>query len=55
MKETWQERNQRLDVLRKKQGEDMDEIKSAFELDFHLDESKAMDLGGEIDKNIYNV
>ena len=54
-KETWQERMQRLEYLRKKQGEDIDVIKSDFEIDFHLDETKAMSLNGEIDKKIYNV
>ena len=45
----------RLEELRKKQGTDIDALKSEFELDFHLDEEKAMKLNGAIDKNIYNV
>ena len=54
-KETWQARMARLEELRKKQGPDIDALKSEFELDFHLDEKKAMDLNGQIDKTIYNV
>ena len=45
----------RLEELRKKQGEDIEAIKSEFELDFHLDVEKAMKLNGQIDKKIYNV
>ena len=45
----------RLEELRKKQGTDIDAIKSEFELDFHLDEGRAMKLNGKIDKKIYNV
>ena len=36
----------RLEELRKKQGPDIDALKSEFELDFHLDEKKAMELNG---------
>lgn len=54
-KEGWQKRMARLEELRKKQGSDIDALKSEFELDFHLDEEKAMKLNGAIDKNIYNV
>ena len=45
----------RLEELRERQGSDIDAIKSEFELDFHLDERKAMELNGTIDKKIYNV
>ena len=54
-RETWQERKQRLEELRRKQGEDIDALKNQFELDFHLDEKKALEINGKIDKNIYNV
>lgn len=30
-------------------------IKNAFDLDFHIDEEKALSLNGSIDKQIYNV
>ena len=36
----------RLEQLRRKQGSDIDALKSEFELDFHLDEQKAMELNG---------
>ena len=45
----------RLEELRRKQGSDIDALKSEFELDFHLDEKRAMELNGKIDKKIYNV
>ena len=45
----------RLEELRKKQGSDIDALKSEFEIDFHLDEKKAIDLNGVVDKKIYNV
>ena len=54
-KQTWQERMKRLEELRRRQGPDIDALKSEFEIDFHLDEAKAMELNGTIDKNIYNV
>lgn len=34
---------------------DIDAIKEEFELDFHIDEQKALKLNGLIDKKIYNV
>ena len=46
---------ERLDDLRKKQGEDIEVIKQEFELDFHIDEAKALEINGVIDKQIYNV
>jgi len=52
---TKEQREQRLDELRKKQGIDMYHIKEEFEYDFHLDENAAIRLNGGVDKTIYNV
>ena len=45
----------RLEELRRKQGPDIDVIKNEFEVEFHVDEEKAMEINGVIDKKIYNV
>ena len=50
-----QQRELRLEELRRKQGYDIDAIKDEFEVDFHIDEAKAYQLNGQIDKHIYNV
>ena len=53
---THEQRQARLEELRKMQGCDIDALKEEFELDFHIDEEKAFKLGGSvIDKQIYNV
>ena len=48
--ETWRERLKRLEALRQKQGDDIEHIKNQFELDFHLNEAKALEINGVIDK-----
>ena len=52
---TKDQRELRLQELRRLQGYDIDTIKSEFEIDFHIDEAKAIKLNGQIDKKIYNV
>lgn len=52
---TREQRMQRLEDLRVIQGRDIDAIKDEFEIDFHIDEMKAIKLNGRVDKVIYNV
>ena len=55
-KMTEEQRLERLDELRKKQGLDLFSFKDEFEFDFHIDEEEARKMGNIfIDKNIYNV
>ena len=46
IQESKEDQMARLEQLRRKQGSDIDALKSEFELDFHLDEQKAMELNG---------
>ncbi len=52
---TKESRLKRLEELRRKQGYDIDAIKADFEVDFHIDEAKAIELNGTVDTTIYNV
>ena len=53
---TEEQRETRLEELRKKQGIDLLSFKDEFELDFHIDEDQAAKIGNlRIDKEIYNV
>ena len=55
-KMTEEQRVERLEDLRKKQGIDLQSFKDEFELDFHIDEEEAHRVGNKlIDKNIYFV
>ncbi|CDW84510.1 UNKNOWN [Stylonychia lemnae] len=52
----FEQRQERLEELRKKQGVDIDIFKDEFNLDFHIDAEKAQEYGNfQLDKKIYNV
>jgi len=45
---TYEQRQARLEELKRIQGCDIDALKEEFELDFHIDEGKAFKLGGNV-------